>query len=70
MLLAPEEQRKWSDKEQPMQGDNRERWKQLCEQAAGEQDPKKLTQLVREINALLKAKEDRLKQSAPPQNSN
>jgi hypothetical protein len=33
-----------------MQGPNKERWKVLCEQAAVEQDPKKLHELIREIN--------------------
>jgi len=42
-----------------MQGN--ERWKDLCEQASKEQDPKKLHELIREINDLLEAKEARLK---------
>lgn len=33
----------------------------LCEQAANEQDPDKLMELVREINRLLEEKELRLK---------
>ena len=33
----------------------------LCEQAAIEQDPKKLHELIKEINDLLEAKEARLK---------
>ena len=37
-----------------------ERWFQLCAQAAVEQDPKKLLELVQEINDLLEAKERRL----------
>jgi hypothetical protein len=36
-----------------------------CEQAAVEQDPKKLHELIREINDLLKAKEARLKGNSP-----
>jgi hypothetical protein len=46
---------------------NKERCKVLCEQAAVEQDPKKLHELIREIreiNDLLEAKEARLK--GPP----
>jgi hypothetical protein len=43
-----------------MTGDTRERWMQLCEQAANEQDPEKLLQLVEEINRLLEEKEQRL----------
>ena len=41
--------------------ENRERWMQLCEQAANEQDPEKLMELVAEINRLLEAKDRRLK---------
>ena len=37
-----------------------ELWKQLCAQAAVEQDPKKLHELIRQINELLGAKEKRL----------
>jgi hypothetical protein len=36
----------------------------LCEQAANEQDPDKLMELVREINRLLEEKERRLKQES------
>jgi hypothetical protein len=43
-----------------MQGDTAERWRKLCEQAAIEQDPKKLLELAEEINRLLEAKEQRL----------
>ena len=46
-----------------MQGN--ERWKDLCEQASKGQDPKKLHELIREINDLLKAKEARLKGNSP-----
>ncbi len=44
-----------------MQGPTRERWHQLCEQAAVEQDPDRLMQLIQEINQLLEEKEARLK---------
>jgi hypothetical protein len=43
-----------------MQGAKRERWLELCERAAAEQDPQKLLQLVKEINDLLREKEERL----------
>ena len=43
-----------------MQGETRERWCKLCELAAVEQDPVKLMELIREITALLEAKEQRL----------
>ena len=45
-----------------MKGETKERWRSLCEQAAEEQDPEKLMQLVTEINHLLDAKEERLLQ--------
>jgi hypothetical protein len=40
--------------------ENKERWKALCEQAAVEQDPKKLLELTRQINDLLLGKQHRL----------
>lgn len=43
-----------------MIGQNKERWRELCEQAAVEQDPKKLTNLVTEIDRLLDEKRRRL----------
>jgi hypothetical protein len=42
-----------------MQGANKERWRELCEQAATEQDPKKLLSLIEEIDKLLEAKQHR-----------
>ncbi len=45
---------------------NKESWLKLCEQAAVEQDPKKLMELVTEINRLLQEKEQRLKSSRGP----
>jgi hypothetical protein len=47
-----------------MQGEEGERWVQLCEQAAIEQDPSKLMKLIEEINRLLEAKEQRLMKKA------
>jgi hypothetical protein len=41
-------------------GKNKECWRELCEQAAVEQDPGKLLELVREINDLLEEKRARL----------
>jgi len=43
-----------------MQGHNGERWHELCEQAAKEQDANRLMELVREINRMLAEKEERL----------
>jgi hypothetical protein len=40
--------------------ENEERWKELCRQASVEQDPKKLSDLVREIDELLSQKQRRL----------
>ena len=44
-----------------MQGLNKEKWEELCRQAAVEQDPERLIRLIEEINRLLAAKEERLK---------
>lgn len=43
-----------------MQGKTRERWQELREKAANEQDPAKMLELVEEINRLLAVKYDRL----------
>lgn len=43
-----------------MQGKTKERWMILCEQAAQEQDPEKLMDLVQEITRLLDEKQQRL----------
>jgi len=45
-----------------VQGETRDRWLVLCEQAATEQDPYKLMELIREINCLLEEKEQRLRE--------
>jgi hypothetical protein len=42
---------------------DKERWQELCAQAAEEQDPVRLMKLVKEINELLDEKEKRLKAS-------
>jgi hypothetical protein len=47
-----------------MIGNNKERWIELCEQAANEQDPVKRLEFVQEINCLLEAKEHRLTSNA------
>jgi hypothetical protein len=44
-----------------MQGKTKERWVQLCEQAAVEQDSEKLMKLLDEIVRMLDDKEKRLK---------
>jgi hypothetical protein len=46
-----------------------ERWIALCAQAAVEQDPKKLLELVSEINRLLDARKKRLSTDAEGQTS-
>ena len=43
-----------------MQGKDKERWVELCEQAAIEQDSKKLMKLIQEIDRLLREKQERL----------
>ena len=52
----------------PMQGQTKERWLELCEQAAVEQDPVKVFELAKEINRLLEEKEKRLANLRFPQN--
>ena len=44
-----------------MQGEVKERWLQLAELAAKEQDPDKMVAIVEEINRILEEKERRLK---------
>jgi hypothetical protein len=46
-------------------GKNKEHWEELCELATKEQDPRKLIELMNEINHLLEIKLNRLK-SVPP----
>ena len=43
-----------------MIGQNKERWRELCQQVAVEQDPKKLVELTTEIYRLLEEKRRRL----------
>ena len=43
-----------------MQGQQKERWEELCELAGQEQNPERLMELVVEIDRLLKQKEQRL----------
>jgi hypothetical protein len=45
---------------------NLERWQQLCALAAAEKDPDKLLSLIREINDILEAKEEHLRQLRKP----
>jgi hypothetical protein len=51
-----------------MIGQAKERWLELCELAATEQNPQKLMELVAEIDRLLEAKQTRLANapSTPP----
>ena len=46
-----------------MQNQNGESWRNLCEQAAVEQDPQRLLALVDEIDKLLRKKEPVLHQA-------
>jgi hypothetical protein len=41
-----------------MNDENDAQWKELCRQAAGERDPVKLNQLVREISRLIEARQN------------
>lgn len=49
-----------------MEGAVKERWMELCELAAKEQDPRELLVLVEEINRLLEEKEQRLQEKRQP----
>jgi hypothetical protein len=40
--------------------ENKEKWMELCAQAANERDSQKLMALIREINELLETKRERL----------
>jgi len=40
--------------------DNRQKWMELCAQAANERDSQKLMALIKQITALLDAKQERL----------
>ena len=46
-----------------MQGKTKERWMELCEQAAVEQDAEKLMRLIDEITRMLDDKDERLKRA-------
>jgi hypothetical protein len=48
-----------------MQGETKERWMRLAEQAATEQDPNRLMELVKEIDELLTKKQARLDRLRP-----
>jgi hypothetical protein len=55
--VARKSRRKWAN---PMKGKEKERWMELCEQAANEQDSAKLLKLITEINRLLDEKSQRI----------
>jgi hypothetical protein len=44
-----------------LKGETKEHWQELCEQAAVEQDPERLMELIHAINQMLDEKEQRLK---------
>jgi hypothetical protein len=52
-----------------MKGEILVEWQQLCQQAATEQDPEKLLDLVKRINFLLEQKEQRLLNKIRPPGS-
>jgi hypothetical protein len=51
-----------------MYGENGERWRELCEQAAIEQDHHRLMMLIREMSSLLDEKEARLQAARATKN--
>jgi hypothetical protein len=52
-----------------MKGETLLEWQKLCAQAATEQDPEKLLELVKRINVLLEEKEKRLLQQSKTQDA-
>jgi hypothetical protein len=52
--------------ENQVKGEYKEHWEKLCAEAAVEQDPKRLMELVQEINRMLDEKEQRLLRKRPP----
>jgi len=52
-----------------MEGKKKERWLELCAQAAVEQNARKLAAPVAEISRLLREKEDRLGNAEPLESS-
>jgi hypothetical protein len=44
-----------------MEGETKERWRELCERVAVEKDPEKLLAMIHEIEWLLEEKESRLR---------
>jgi len=50
-----------------MIGEQKERWQELCESVAVEQDPERLLKMVQEITRLLEEKQARLR--SRPSNS-
>jgi hypothetical protein len=55
--------------ETPLKGEKLEHWQQLCAQAATEQDPQKLMDLVKEIDRLLGEKQDQLNRETANKNA-
>lgn len=49
-----------------MIGKDKERWRELCKQASVEKDPKKMLELIKEINRLLDEKQARLEGEDQP----
>jgi hypothetical protein len=49
-----------SDLKMPLQENIQQQWMALCERAAVEKDPKKLLELVSEINRLLQVRKEHL----------
>ena len=54
-----------SDQEGTMLSEQKEKWMELCELAANEQDARKLMALIAEIARLLEVKQQRLDTSNP-----
>jgi hypothetical protein len=53
-----------------MIGEQKERWRELCELVAVEQDPERLLEMVKEITRLLEEKQARLRRKPASSGSN
>jgi hypothetical protein len=52
----------------PVENKNKERWQVLCERAAIEHDPSRLTAIIQELSAALEEKDRREKSTRPKTN--
>lgn len=56
----PYQEIRYQQGEPSVKGENKEHWKELCAQAAVEQNPERLMVLIKQITGMLEEKERRL----------